>query len=76
MYYNGQGVTQDYIMSYMWLNLAVAQGTEGASTLGSILEREMTPEQIAEAWRLSRELKVKSLQSHETLGAIFFMFRF
>ena len=60
IYYNGQGVTHDIVMSYMWVNLAVEQGYDGASTLRGILEREITLEQIAEARRLSREIKAKS----------------
>ena len=63
MYYNGQGVPRDYVMAYMWFNLAAAQGQEVAkvaSGLRNISERVMTPEQIAEAQRLSREFKVKS----------------
>ena len=59
MYYNGQGVPPDYVMAYMWYNLAAAQGDEGAITLRSVLEKKMTPEQIAVAKRLSREFKVK-----------------
>jgi TPR repeat protein len=59
MYYNGQGVPPDYVMAYMWYNLAAAQGDEGAITLRSVLEKKMTPEQIAEAQRLSIGFKVK-----------------
>ena len=60
MYLEGDGVPRDHIISYMWLNLAAAQGNEGAITYRSILEEEMTPEQITQAQRLSREFKVKS----------------
>jgi hypothetical protein len=60
MYASGRGVPRDYVMSYMWANLAASQGEETASELRSIVEKEMTPEQIVEAQRLSREFKVKS----------------
>ncbi len=59
MYLEGEGVPRDYTMSYMWLNLAADQGNEGAITYRSLLENEMTTEQIAEAQKLSREFKVK-----------------
>ena len=60
IYYNGQrSVPRDYIRAYMWLNLAATQGLEAAVKNKNILEKEMTPEQIAEAQRLSREFKVK-----------------
>jgi uncharacterized protein len=52
-------IRKDYVVAYMWKNLAAAQGDETASELKSLLEKGMTPEQIAEAQRLSREFKVK-----------------
>jgi len=30
MYANGEGVPEDYVEAYMWWDLAVAQGEEGA----------------------------------------------
>ena len=60
IYYNGRGVPKDYVMAYMWFNLAAAQGNETADKNKSIVVKEMTPEQILEAQRLSREFKVKS----------------
>ncbi len=59
MYASGRGVPKDYVMSYMWANLAASQGEETASELRSIIEEQMTHEQIYEAQRLSREFKVK-----------------
>ena len=52
-YFNGYGVTRDYVEAYKWLNLAAAQGVEDAPTCRAIAETRMTPEQIAEAQRLS-----------------------
>ncbi len=60
LYASGRGVPRDYVMAYMWANLAASQGNETASELRSIVEKQMTPEQIVEAQRLSREFKVKS----------------
>ena len=55
MYYNGEGVPEDYVLAYMWYNLAAAQGNETAQSNKDRAERRMTPEQIAEAQRLSTE---------------------
>ncbi len=60
MYFMGKGVTQDYVMANMWYNLAAAQGIEAVVVNRGTLEEQMTPEQIVEAQRLSREFKVKS----------------
>ncbi|VAV82937.1 hypothetical protein MNBD_DELTA01-1995 [hydrothermal vent metagenome] len=59
MYYIGYGVPKDYVLSYMWLNIAnVNQDNKAARELLNDLEKAMTPAQIAEAQRLSREFKV------------------
>ena len=56
MYGTGQGVPEDRVYGYMWLNLSAAQGNEGARRGKEIMEQQlMTREQIAEAQRLSRE---------------------
>jgi TPR repeat protein len=58
VFYNtGLGVPQDYVRSYMWLNLAAKQGRESAATFRDLVARLMTPEQIAEAQRLTQEWK-------------------
>ena len=55
MYANGEGVPENYIAAYMWFNLAAAQGDDHASQNKNSLREKMTPEQIAEAQRLSAE---------------------
>ncbi len=47
----------DYVLAYMWANLAAAQGQELAVQLRDVLVEEMTSNQIAEAQRLAREWK-------------------
>ena len=59
MYEHGKGVSRDYVLAHMWLNLAASQGYGGAAKGLEILEKEMTPAQIAEAQRLAREWKPK-----------------
>ena len=56
-YDNGLGVPQDKVTAYMWLNLSAAQGRDGAAAFRDLIARRMTPAQIAEAQKLSRERK-------------------
>jgi len=53
----GEGVPQDFVQAYMWFNLAAAKGSKPAQTLRDEMAEKMTPPQIAEAQRLSREWK-------------------
>ena len=55
MYRYGHGIPKDYVMAYMWLNLAAAKGNASARINLDNLEKEMTPDQIAEAQRLASE---------------------
>jgi TPR repeat protein len=59
MYYKGEGVPEDYARAYAWWNLAAAQGHKPAAEKKEILRKQMTPAQIAEAQKLSRELCAK-----------------
>jgi S1-C subfamily serine protease len=54
-YHNGEGVAKDYVQAYKWYDLALAQGIVYARTNLSLVERFMTPEQIADAQQLVRE---------------------
>jgi TPR repeat protein len=56
-YDNGLGVPQDKVRAYMWFNLSAAQGREGAAAFRDLIARLMTPAQIAEAQKLTREWK-------------------
>lgn len=59
MYYRGEGVPKDWVLAYMWANLAAAT-TEQDQKLRDDLEKLMTPSQIAESQKLSREWKPKN----------------
>ena len=59
MYANGAGVPQNYVLAYMWANLAASTGSEKAGKNRDILARSMTPNQLAEAQKLAREWKPK-----------------
>ena len=58
-YAMGNGVPQDDVLAYMWFSLAGASGDEDAKTNRETVFKRMTPEQIAEAQKLSREWKPK-----------------
>jgi uncharacterized protein len=48
------------IRAHMWLNLSAAQDNEAAREARNIVEKQMTPAQIAEAQKLAREWKPNS----------------
>ena len=56
-YERGAGVPTDYVLAYMWFNLARSQGHNPQPMRETMeaLEKKMTPEQIAEAQKRSRE---------------------
>lgn len=67
LYNHGLGVAQDNARALMWLYLAAAQGYELAQSNSQKVEAGSTPEQIAEAQRLSREFRPEiEEQSQET----------
>lgn len=60
MYQRGEGVPQDYVQACKWYNLASAQEAKNAKENRDILRNIMTPAQIAEAQRVSREFRPKT----------------
>ncbi len=60
MYSKGQGVPQDYVQAHMWFNLAASrlppgEGRDKAVKNRDIVAERMTPAQISEAQKLTRE---------------------
>jgi len=55
-YDNGQGVLQDAVQAYAWSNVASTEGIENATKIRDLLLEKMTPAQIAEAQKLSKQL--------------------
>jgi uncharacterized protein len=45
----GNGTPRDYVQAYTWYNIAAAAGNKTAARSRDSLERQMTPQQIAEA---------------------------
>jgi len=63
MYMNGKGVVQNYVQAHKWYNLAAVDSTgqthERAARNRSLVEKMMTPQQVAEAQRLAGEWQVR-----------------
>jgi TPR repeat protein len=55
MYLNGLGVPQNYVLAYFWFSLAVP--LPSAHENFDLVRQRMTPAEIAEAERLTREWK-------------------
>ena len=55
MYASGEGVRRDHVTALMWLDLAAAGGNETAQAFRKLIARTMTPDEISEAGRQSRE---------------------
>ena len=60
MYHSGEGVPEDSVTAYAWFNIAAANGVELAKSNKLRLAKKMTPEQIAKAQELSREMVKKN----------------
>jgi uncharacterized protein len=56
-YFTGHGMQQDHVEAYKWWLLAAAQGYEPARNASSILEHQLTPEQIAEGQKRVGDFK-------------------
>lgn len=57
MHKMGMGIPVDYVKAYTWSNIAAVQGHLGAINLRDNLLGAMTPQQIAEGQRASRDWK-------------------
>ena len=56
MYAKGEGVLKDNVAAYAWLDVAVANREEGAKSHRISLAKKMTPDQIAKAEALAKEM--------------------
>ena len=56
MYYNGQGVEKDFVTALAWYNIAVTNGDELTKNLKTSIAKKMTPDQIAKAEELVKEM--------------------
>jgi len=56
MYAKGLGVPDDYVRGYARVSIAAARGRADGKKAKAIIAKHMTPAQIAEGQKLSREL--------------------
>ena len=63
MYANGEGVIEDDVEAYAWFNVAAAKGHKMAAEIRDKIKKTMTPEQIAEGQKRSREI-MKSISKN------------
>ena len=55
-YYEGKGVPQDYVQAHAWFNVLASQGHGPGLKYRDIVATKMTPDQIADAQKLSRDI--------------------
>jgi TPR repeat protein len=67
MYLKGEGVPLNYVLAYKWCNLAASQGYDFGITLREYMTEQLSPEQIDEGQRLSREYREKSTGNRDML---------
>lgn len=57
LYRQGKGLPKDYVQAYKWFNLTAAQFPTVLNAERDKLEESMTPSQVAEGQKLSRDWK-------------------
>jgi TPR repeat protein len=62
MYAYGEGVVRDAVIAHMWLTISSANGDTDGSRANSVIEQDMTLEQIAEAQELARRCMASEYQ--------------
>jgi hypothetical protein len=55
MYYDGKGVTKNYVKVHMWWNIAGASGNSFAVEGRNTVAKQMTSSQLQEAQKLASE---------------------
>lgn len=60
MYFEGQGVLQDYVTAHMWANIAAVNGSEMAPELRNAIAKRMTPAQIHAAQKRAKDCVAKN----------------
>ncbi len=55
LYFEGQGVLQDYTRAHMWFNIAAIAGDKDSVTNRDLAASKMTAQQIEQAQRMARE---------------------
>ena len=62
MHKGGLSIPQDYVLAYMWCDIAASNGDENGSNWSAQIAREMTPADISEAQRRASACMASSYQ--------------
>ena len=60
MYSEGEGVPRSLMTAYAWVNIAAANGDANAKKYKTLTAKKMTPDQIAKAEELVKEMVKKN----------------
>ena len=60
LYYQAQGVKKDNITAYVWWKISADKGNEKAKAGKVLVSKDMTPDQIAKAEALAKEMLAKN----------------
>ena len=55
MYYEGQGVAEDFIRAYMWLSIAAANGNPDAVRMRDSISKYLIDQQVVEAQAMAHK---------------------
>ena len=69
MYYEGKGVSQNFIHAYLWLSLAISNDHKTAVGLRDKALKNLSPDQIATAQQLSKQ-KAKEIAQRQPINGI------
>jgi hypothetical protein len=70
LYAEGRGVSQDYVQAHMWFNLAAELGHARMSTQIDQIAKKMSPLQIAESQRLTREWRSNPCRNYDIYSTL------
>ena len=60
LYYQGKGISRDYIRAYMWWNISGTEGVEVARKYRDKISKIISPTQLEKAQDLTRECMRKN----------------
>ena len=60
MYFEGQGVSRDYVTAHMWANVAAVNGSEIAPQIRNVIAKLMNPAQIRAAQKRAKDCVAKN----------------
>ena len=62
IYFEGEGVLQDYLQAHMWLNLAAVSGNLKVKEARGLIAENMTSQQIAKTQEMVKECQASQFK--------------